>query len=342
MRLPVDLRSDTVTWPSEGMLRAMTTAALGDDVFDDDPTIKKLEARAAELMGKEAGLFVPSGTMGNQVAIWTHTRRGNEVICGLPCHVQEHEVGAAAVISGVTLVTVDAPTGRMDPAEIEAVIRGEDVHFPETGLLCLECAHGSGAVQSFEELQAMRAVAVKHGLPVHLDGARIFNAALALNVPAADIATLGESVMFCLSKGLGAPIGSMLCGTSAFVARSRKGRKLLGGGMRQVGLLGGAGLYALEHNLDRLEEDHRRAERLAAALKEIPGVRVFDDRRDINMVWFTLDHPKPEDHIVSELAKRNVRILPSLGQGQWRMVTHLDIDDEALDHAIEQIRAVIN
>ena len=337
----VDLRSDTVTRPSQAMRRAMAEAEVGDDVIGDDPTVAALEERAARLLGKEAALFVPSGTMGNQLAIFTHTERGNEVICGKPCHIQEHEVGAPAILSGVTLVPIPAPTGRLDPEEVAAEIREPDIHHPETGLVCLECAHSSGAVQDVEELRAVADVAHTAGLPVHLDGARIFNAAVALGCDVSEIASPADSVMFCLSKGLGAPVGSLLCGTAEFVAKARKGRKIFGGGMRQVGILAAAGLYALDHNIERLVEDHRRAKRLAEGIADIPGVSVFQDRLDINMVWFTLESDLSDKEIVSSLENRGVFVYPPM-RGEWRLVTHLDVDDAQVDFAVEQIRAVLS
>ncbi len=341
MNSVVDLRSDTVTRPSDAMRQFMARAEVGDDVIGDDPTVQKLEETAARMLGKEAALFVPSGTMGNQLSIFTHTSRGNEVICGKPCHIQEHEVGAAAVLSAVTLVPVDAPTGRLDPDAVAKEIRSPDIHHPETGLVCLECAHSSGAVPSIEEMTVVSEVAHQAGLPVHLDGARIFNAAQALDVDVSRIAAVADSVMFCLSKGLGAPVGSLLCGTEEFVSKARKGRKILGGGMRQAGILAAGGLYALEHNVDRLVEDHRRARRLAEGLADIPGVTVFEDRLDINLVWFSSDSNKAAERLVSELEERSVLVYPPM-HGQWRLVTHLDIDDGQVDHAIEQFRAVFS
>ncbi len=316
------------------MLEAMLKAEVGDDVFGDDPTVALLEERGAALVGQEAGLFVASGTMGNQVAIMTHTKRGDEVVLGLPCHIQEHEVGAAAVLSGVTLAPIRAPTGVLPPEEVDRAIRTEDIHHPETGLLCLECAHSSGAVQPLESLRAAMDAAHRRGVPVHMDGARIFNAALALGCSAAEVARGADSVMFCLSKGLGAPVGSLLCGSRGFVARARRSRKILGGGMRQVGLLGAAGLWALEHNVDRLAEDHGRAARLAEALREIKGVTVCEERRDINMVWFAHQSDADPLRLVEAMARRRVAIFRPLG-GLWRLVTHLDVDDEGLEHAID-------
>jgi threonine aldolase len=336
----VDLRSDTVTRPTAAMREAMAAAEVGDDVLGDDPTGCRLETLAASLVGKAAALFVPSGTMGNQLAILAQTRRGQEVICGRSSHVLEHEVGAAAVISAVTLVPVPDRGGRIAPEDVTAAIRTPDLHHPETGLLCLESAHSGGAVAPLPALEAAATVARAAGLAVHLDGARLFNAAAALGVPAARIAAVADTVMFCVSKGLGAPVGSLLCGPADLVARARKGRKLLGGGMRQVGILAAAGLHALAHHVDRLAEDHRRAGRLAEGLARLPGVVIDVDCRDINMIWFTLDHPAPPDSLVEGLARRGVQVLPPM-HGRWRLVTHLDVDDAGLDRALAAFREVL-
>lgn len=339
MRL-VDLRSDTVTRPTPPMREAMLRAEVGDDVFGDDPTIRELQEEAAALLGKEASIFVPSGTMGNQLAVMTHTSRGDEVLVGRPCHIQEHEAGAAAMLAGVTLVPLDAPTGCLDPQAVAEAIRTPDVHHPDTGLLCLEHAHSSGAACALDTLAGPAAVAREHGIPVHLDGARIFNAAHALGCTPRDIADLADSVMFCLSKGLGAPVGSLLCGGRSFVERALRGRKRLGGGMRQVGMLGAAGLYALGHHVERLVDDHRRAARLAEALGALPGIRVARDQRDINMVWFTLAGGGDGEWVVAELARRGVLVLGPM-QGRWRLVTHLDVDDECIERAIAALTEVL-
>jgi len=340
MHLPVDLRSDTVTRPSAAMRQAMAAAEVGDDVLRDDPTVQELERRSAALLGKEAALFVTSGTMGNELALMMHTRRGNEVICGRPCHIQEHEVGAAAILSAVTLVPIDAPTGMIEMNRIRDAIRQPDIHHPETGLICVECAHSSGAVQDIAYLESVKALAVEAGLPVHMDGARLFNASIASGAPVERIAACADSVMFCLSKGLGAPVGSMLCGTSEFIERARKGRKILGGGMRQAGILAAAGLYAFDHNIDRLADDHRLADQLAQALRDVPGLHVIEDQRDINMVWFRLDGDRDDEALVRQLQERDV-LLFGPTHGQWRLVTHMDLDEEAVEYAVDQLRSLL-
>jgi len=336
----IDLRSDTVTRPTAAMRAALAAAEVGDDVFGDDPTVRRLEAVAAQRLGKEAALLVPSGTMGNQLAIWAHSRRGQEVLCGRSSHVLEHEVGAAAVISAVTLVPLADPGGRIAPADVAAAIRTPDLHHPETGLLCLESAHSSGAVAPLAALEAPAARARQAGLAVHLDGARIFNAATCLGLPVERLAAVADTVMFCVSKGLGAPVGSLLCGPAELVGRARKGRKLLGGGMRQAGILAAAGLHALAHHVDRLAEDHRRAARLAEGLAALPGVAIDAACRDINMVWLTVDHPAPPDRLVAGLAQHGVQVLPPM-HGRWRLVTHLNVDDAGIDRTVAAFRAVL-
>ena len=237
----IDLRSDTVTLPTELMKKAMLNAELGDDVYRDDPTVIELETLASEMMGKEAGLFVPSGTFGNQLALLTHTNRGDEVILQADCHIKKYEVGASSVIAGVQLCGIE---GEMNIEKINQAIRGEDIHFPRTSLICLENATGFGRVLSIDYMKAVYQLAKKQNINVHLDGARIFNAALALNVDVKEISKYADSVMFCLSKGLCAPIGSMLVGSKAFIERARKNRKLMGGGLRQVGIIAACGVVA--------------------------------------------------------------------------------------------------
>ena len=342
MNLPVDLRSDTVTRPCPNMRQAMARAEVGDDVIGDDPTLNRLERIAAEMLGMEASLFVPSGTMGNQLAIFTHTNRSNEVICGRPCHIQEHEVGAAALISAVTLVSLNAPWGELEPSEVELAIREPDIHHPETGLICLECAHSSGAIPAMENLEEVAETARKHSIPIHIDGARIFNASIALGIDPSKIAALADSVMFCLSKGLGAPVGSLLCGTKDFIQKARKGRKLLGGGMRQAGVLAAAGIYALEKNINRLAEDHERADAMAGVLSKIDSVEVLSRGSEINMVWLKQKkQDKPPMEIVEELEKRNVLVYPPL-HGLWRLVLHKDIKDESFEYACRQLEEVLS
>lgn len=282
------MRSDTVTHPTQEMREAMYKAEVGDDVYGDDPTVIRLEESAALIAGKEAALFVPSGTFGNQLALFTHCKRGSEVILGDDCHIVEHEVGAASVIAGVQLRTIPSEKGALPPEVVESKIRGVDIHFPETGLICMENAHSNGRVIPLENMSRIYSIAVKHNIPVHLDGARLFNAAAALGVNASELTAFCDSVMFCLAKGLCAPVGSILAGSRAFIDKARKGRKLMGGGMRQAGILAAAGLVALEKMTGRLAEDHRNAVLLGDELAKIPGIKVNTEDIHINMVFFDL------------------------------------------------------
>lgn len=322
----IDMRSDTVTTPTEKMRKAMYEAEVGDDVYQDDPTVNKLEELAAQIIGKEAALFVPSGTFGNQLAILTHTLRGDEIILPSSNHIFVHEAGAPAVISNVQLYILDDPYGMPSIERIEKAIREDDIHYPRTGLICMENAHSSGKVISLDYLQRVHELAAKYHIPVHLDGARIFNAAIALNVDAKQISATAESVMFCLSKGLAAPVGSILAGTREFIEKARKGRKLMGGAMRQVGVLAAAGIVALTEMIDRLAEDHENAKTLAHLLSNIPHVKVFEDQLDINMVFFKFDLI-PAKVFVSEMFKRGIKINPPF-DGVYRFVTHKDVSKQ--------------
>lgn len=335
----IDLRSDTVTMPTDEMRQAIANAEVGDDVYGDDPTINKLEKLAAEKVGMEAAIFVPSGTFGNQLAILTHTRRGHEVILGKNNHIVIHEVGASAVIAGVQLRTLDTKNGEMNPKDVEEAIRVDDIHEPETGLICVEQAHGSGAVVPLETLKEIKQIAEKHNIPVHMDGARLFNAAVALGVTAKEIAACADSVMFCLSKGLAAPAGSMVAGSKKFIDRARKNRKLMGGGMRQVGILAAAGIIALEKMTDRLHEDHENAKYMAEKLGEIPGVHVIKERLDINMVFFTMENEIPE--LVEKLYERNIKI-NGLDAGEYRFVAHIGVTKEDIDYVVSCMKELVH
>lgn len=332
----IDLRSDTVTVPSDGMRRAIAGAEVGDDVFGEDPTVRRLEAMAAERTGKEAAVFVASGTMSNLVAVLTHTRHGDEAICGSEAHILHYEVAGAAALGGVQLrpVANDA-RGRMDPAEVEATIRGENVHMPPTTLLLLENTHNrcGGAAIPVEEMRDLSELAHRHGMKVHVDGARIFNAALALGVSVAELAGPADSVGFCLSKGLGAPVGSVLCGDGAFIARARKVRKMLGGGMRQAGIIAAAGVYALECMVDRLVEDHENAKLLARGLASLPNVELDPESVETNIVIFRVRG----DWLGFQRALKQVGVLSTVPRpGSIRMVTHFGIDRADIEEALER------
>lgn len=337
----IDLRSDTVTQPTEEMRRAMAAAPVGDDVYEDDPTVKKLEEEAARLLGKEAALFVPSGTFANQLALFTHCTRGDEVILPHDAHIVMHEVGAASVIAGVQLRTVRAPHGVMNPEDIKALIRDKgDIHYPHTGLICMENAYSDGSVLSPEAMRRVYETAKEHELPVHLDGARIFNAAIALGVEASEIAKYTDSLMFCLSKGLCSPVGSLLLGTREFVARARKKRKLMGGGMRQVGILAAAGLISIREMRLRLHEDHENAKYLAKELDAVPGIEVEKGGLDINMVFFKVTNPRLAEKMTEEFfLAHGVKINPQ-EEGLFRFVTHHGVTKEDVSRVVGLIRSL--
>lgn len=335
----IDFRSDTVTKPTKEMREAMANAIVGDDVYEDDPTIKELEALAAKMTGMEAALFVTSGTMGNQLAIYTHTNRGDEIIVGKGAHIKNYEVGAAAVISSVSYHLLDETDGMMNLEDIKKGIRGNDVHFPDTSLICLENAHGSGKVLPLSYMEEVYIISRKNRLKVHLDGARLFNAAVALQVEAKEITQYVDSVTFCLSKGLGCPIGSMLCGSKRFIQKARRGRKLLGGGMRQVGILGAAGLVGLNRMTKRLHLDHENARYLADKLSQIKGFDVDYDRLDINMVFCTskCDFNDLEKFMLT----KNIKIAGYKGE-VLRIAIHNDISIESIDLLIKYIQEYVS
>jgi threonine aldolase len=332
----IDLRSDTVTWPTSAMRAAMAEAPVGDDVYGDDPTINELEALAADMVGKAAALFVPSGTFGNQLALFTWCPRGSEIILGEQCHIIQHEAGAASVIAGVQTRTVDAPDGMLDPEAIEFRIRGNDIHYPPTSLICLENAHSSGKVVPVSYMREIAFLAKGKGLPIHLDGARLFNAAAALGVSAADIATNVDSVMFCLSKGLCAPVGSMLAGPRDFIDKARRRRKIMGGGMRQAGILAASGIIALRDMTGRLTEDHENARYLADRLSGLPGFEVDAASLDINMVFFKTPDGVDGNGLASYLKEKGILINPPEG-GLCRFVTHYWIKKEHIDKVVSLI-----
>lgn len=337
-----DFRSDTVTKPTEAMRRAMAEAEVGDDVLGDDPTVQKLEALAAEIMGKEAALFVPSGTMGNAIAVKVWTKELEEVIVEARSHIYNMESTHLTFISRVNPRPLPSWRGAMDPEEVARHIRAASVHTPRTSLICLENTHNnwSGAVIPLNNIKAIREVADRYGVKVHLDGARIFNASLASGVPVKEYARLVDSIMFCLSKGLSAPVGSMLAGPKEFIDQARRVRKALGGGMRQAGVLAACGIIALTQMVDRLKEDHDRAKRLARSMAELPGVSLNPEEIETNIIIFGLTHPRwTIPSFLDELKKRRILALPV--SGGIRLVTHKDIDDEDIDRAIEAFRELL-
>jgi len=318
----IDLRSDTITHPTDAMRQAMAAAAVGDDVYGEDPTVNALEALAAERVGKEAGLFVPSGTMANLVALMAHTQKGDEVILDDQAHTLLHEAGALATVAGCMPRALSTQRGFITGAQLEAALRPPDVHFPPTRLVWLENTHNrhGGTVATPEAIADLAEAAHRHHIRLHVDGARLFNAAVALGVPAARLAAPADSVTFCLSKGLSAPVGSVLCGDRTFVGHARRFRKMLGGGMRQAGVLAAAGIVALETMVERLADDHRVARMLADALAALPEVRVDLTRVQTNIVRIEL--PAHDARVVAErLAGRGVRV-GATGTHALRLVTN--------------------
>jgi len=328
----VDLRSDTVTRPSPGMRRAMMEAEVGDDVFGDDPTVNRLQARAAELFGFEAALLFPSGTQSNLAALMTHCQRGDEVILGQQAHSYKYEAGGAAVLGSIQLHALpNQPDGRLDLHQVQQAIKPDDPHFPRSRLLALEnTVNGQPVPRSYIE-QAV-AVARRHELATHLDGARVFNAAAALGISVKTLCAGIDSVSVCLSKGLGAPVGTLLLGNAGFISRATRVRKILGGGMRQAGVLAAAGLYALEHNLSRLTIDHEHAARLAEGLRRLG----FAAEQHTNMVFVTIEGDS--DALAAFLEQQGVLVLPGT---RMRLVTHLDVDADDVDRALAAFDSVV-
>lgn len=338
----IDLRSDTVTDPTPEMREAMFSARVGDDVYGDDPTVRELEEYGAAISGKEAALFVPSGTFGNQLSLLTHSSRGDEVILADDCHIVMHEAGASSVIAGVQLRTLQSNKGELNPDDIESKIRvGDDIHYPNTALICIENAHSNGRVLSLANMEAIHNVATKYKLPVHLDGARLFNAAAALNVEVTEITRYCHSVMFCLSKGLCAPVGSLLAGPGNFIARARRGRKLMGGGMRQAGFLAAAGLVALKKMAPMLTNDHQNALFLGQELSKMPGFSVNMDDIQINMVFFDISGTGYDAQELREkLLARGIKVnLPE--SGIMRFVTNYWVTREDIIFVTGAMREII-
>jgi len=334
----IDLRSDTVTLPSPEMREAMAAAKLGDDVYGEDPSVAELERRAAALLGKEAGLFVPSGTMGNLIAVMVHTRPGDEIICGRHTHTYIAEAGGAARIAGVSVWPVPHERGCLDVAEVKAGFHPDDPHYPRTGLLIVEQPN-RGWVMPLDHLASLSGLARQRGVPVHMDGARLFNAAVALAVPARTIANHADSVMFCVSKGLAAPVGSVLVGTAPFIEAARRARKVLGGGMRQAGVLAAAGLFALAHTVDRIADDHALALRLAEGLQRLGW---WLDRETVQTNIF---FARPPDHVdtaamMTALEAAGLRLASPYADRSMRLVTHYGITSEDIDRALAAFAAV--
>lgn len=338
----IDLRSDTVTHPTPEMRKAMFEAEVGDDVYGEDPTVNRLEALAAEKLGKEAALFTVSGTMSNLTAVLTHTRHGDEIILGSEAHIFLNEVGGAAALGGVMTHTIPNDSrGRLNLVDVEQAIRGKNIHYPVTTLLCLENTHNrcGGAVLTPKYTQEICGLAHKQGLKVHLDGARIFNAAIALCVPASVLTKNVDSVSFCLSKGLSAPVGSVLCSSKEFIERARKVRKMLGGGMRQAGVIAAAGIVALETMIDRLTDDHTNAKRLVKGLSRIKGIMPARETVETNIVMFDLSPELSVSEFTNGLTKKGVKV-GSRGGNLFRAVTHRMISTKDIDEALTRIETI--
>jgi threonine aldolase len=337
----VDLRSDTLTLPTPEMREAMARADVGDDVYGEDPTVERLERLAAERLGKAAAVFVTSGTQGNLDAVLAQTRPGQEVVLDAHAHIFNSEVAGAAVIGGVQMRPVATERGFLGPAQVRETLRPDNIHVPPTGLVCLENTHNrhGGTCCTPEEISAVAAVAHEARVPVHLDGARLFNAAVALGRPARDFARAVDSVTFCVSKGLGAPVGSLVCGSEDVVARARRVRKMLGGGMRQAGVIAAAGIVALERMVDRLAEDHVNARALGEGLARLPGLRLDLATVQTNIVIVSVGRPGGVDELVAGCAARKVK-LHRMSPTLIRCVTHKDVDAGDIARALDAFREI--
>ncbi len=340
----IDLRSDTVTRPTAGMRAAMADAPVGDDVFGDDPTVNCLEERVADLLGKEAALFVPSGTMSNQIAVNVHTQPGDELLCDLNCHIYNYEAGGPAILSGVTCRTLDGDCGILDLSDLEDQIRNpDDPHLVKTRMVALENTHnrGGGRIYPIEKIEAISQWARKHGLVMHLDGARLWNAIIATGIPAKEWAKHFDTVSVCFSKGLGAPVGSALVGAKAVIAKARRTRKLFGGGMRQAGILAAACIYAMDHHIARLADDHRHAQIIAAAVADTPGLRLEPNEVDTNLIWFRVDPAAGNAKDITARLKQNGILVHAAGPHKLRACTHLDVSKAMAERAAEILRKVV-
>jgi threonine aldolase len=341
MFVMIDLRSDTVTKPTEKMRKAAYLAVVGDDVYGEDPTVNTLEEKAAEILGKEAALFVTSGTQGNQIAVLTHCRPGNEIILEEESHIFYYESGAVSAFAGVQTRTIKGNRGAMPPDLVEKAIRGEDQHYPETGLICLENTHNraGGAIIPLENMKAIHIIAKRNNIPVHMDGARLFNAVAATKTEAREFTQYCDTVQICLSKGLGAPVGSILAGNKEFIQKARKWRKRLGGGLRQVGIIAAPGLIALESMRDRLSEDHENAQILATGLANIAGIKVVNEV-DTNIVVIDVSELNMNSNTFVEKLKEKEILAGTFGSNLVRFVTHLNVSTKDIEHALQEIRTL--
>lgn len=335
----LDFRSDTVTRPTPGMRAAMAQAPLGDDVFDEDPSVHALQERIAAMLGKEAALFVPSGSMSNQIGLRVHCAAGDEFICESGCHIYNYEQGAYAQLSGIAARTVDGQNGVLQLEQLTGLIRSHDDHLVQTRLVCLENTHnrGAGRIQPYEIVESICNWAHSAGLQTHLDGARLFNAAVATGIDLRDWSQHFDTVSVCFSKGLGAPVGSALCGPKDLIRKGRRVRKLFGGGMRQAGIIAAGALYALEHHVDRLAEDHSHAQQLAEAVRGIEGLSLLGDKVDTNIVIFRVDAKLGTAVEFCQRLHENGVLMLAIGAQQVRAVTHLDVNANDTTRAAEAI-----
>lgn len=340
----IDLRSDTVTLPTPMMREAMANAEVGDDVMGEDPTVNGLEAMAAKRMGKEAAVFVASGTMGNLVALLTHCARGDEIMVGSQAHLFLFEAGGASALGGIhSRQITNQPDATLDLADIEAAIRSDDPHCPRSRLICLENTHNrcGGVCLTPDYMRQVRTVADQHKLLIHLDGARIFNAAVALGVDVRELTRDADSVSFCLSKGLSAPVGSLVCGSADFIRQARRARKAVGGGMRQAGIIAAAGIVALEHMVDRLADDHANARWLAKGLADTPGITLDPSRVQTNIVIFELqEHAPAPTEFCQRLTAHGVKV-DAIGGRRIRAVTHYGIEPDHIKQALAAVKQVM-
>lgn len=333
----IDLRSDTVTKPSPGMRKAIFEAEVGDDVLGDDPTVKRLEQMVSNLLGKEEAVFVPSGTMGNQVCLRSLTLPGDEVILDINSHIYNYEVGAPSALSGLQLHPLKGEKGILSAEQITETIRPDNIHHPPTALIVIENTHNraGGTIYPIGEIQKIHKIAQEHKIKMHLDGARLWNASVATGIPMNEYAKYFDSISVCLSKGLGAPIGSVVSGNSEFIKKARKSRKMFGGGLRQVGIIAAAGIYAIKNNVKRLAEDHRNARILAEGLSKLKGIYIDMKTVQTNMVILEIkDRTKDSLWLVEKLKEKDILTLP-FGKNKMRLVTHLDVNEEDILKAIE-------
>ena len=339
----IDLRSDTVTKPTPAMRKAMAEAEVGDDVFGEDPTVNALQEKVARILGKESAIFVPSGTMANQLAIKSHTQPGDEVIIEATSHPYNFEGGAAAALSGIQFYCLKGVRGILDVSQIEEAIRSEDHHFPVTRLICLENTHnrGGGSVYPIEKMAAIHRLAKSKDLQLHLDGARLWNASIAKGIDPKEYAQWADSVSVCLSKGLGAPIGSLVAGSKTFIDRVHRFRKMFGGGMRQVGIIAAAGIYALDHHIERLKKDHENAKRLALGLQKFKGLSIDPEHVETNIVILDVVNPIMIASQVTEAMKKERVLIHAFGRTQIRLVTHLGVSGEDIEMALGAFEKVL-